>query len=113
MRAHACVHVLLATSLVVLPGCGGAPAPAATVSPASAPAPTAEYDPSRALGALFGDVQMAGIFPDSKTFADARALRAPADILASYVAAKSSPGFDLRAFVAQNFAAPPDAGAGV
>jgi hypothetical protein len=33
------------------------------------------YDASRDLGSLFHDVQMARVFPDSKTFVDARLAR--------------------------------------
>jgi alpha,alpha-trehalase len=69
------------------------------------------YDPSRDLGVLFHDVQMAAVFPDSKTFVDARPLAAPVDIVARYAAAKDKAGFDLKAFVEQNFEAPKLAGA--
>ncbi|MFL5560620.1 MAG: alpha,alpha-trehalase TreF [Gemmatimonadaceae bacterium] len=68
------------------------------------------YDPSRDLGPLFHDVQMAAVFPDSKTFVDARPLDAPAVVAARYVAARDSAGFDLKAFVARNFEAPKLAG---
>lgn len=72
------------------------------------PAATAEvgYDPARALGALFADVQLAKLFPDSKTFVDARARRAPAEIAAAYGAARNSAGFALRAFVEEHFEVP-------
>jgi len=30
------------------------------------------YDPAHDIGALFSDVQLSGIFPDSKEFVDAR-----------------------------------------
>ena len=73
---------------------GGAAAPAA---------PAAAYDPSRDLGQLFHDVQLSGIFPDSKTFADSRPLAAPADVLARYLVEREAPGFQLRAFVARHF----------
>src|SRR3989454_9079257 len=46
------------------------------------PAGVARYDPARDLGPLFQDVQLAGIFADSKTFVDARPLLAPAEIAA-------------------------------
>ena len=38
------------------------------------------YDPAHALGTLFADVQLTGIFPDSKEFVDARPRAAPAGI---------------------------------
>src|SRR2546427_454649 len=40
------------------------------------------YDPARDLGPLFHDVQLSGIFADSKTFVDARPRLAPATIVA-------------------------------
>ena len=64
------------------------------------------YEPSRDLGALFAAVQLSGLFADSKTFADARPLGAPAAIVADYLRHRGDPGFDLRAFVAAHFALP-------
>ena len=64
------------------------------------------YDPAHDLGPLFQAVQLSGIFEDSKTFADARLRFAPQDITARYVSAKSSPQFNLREFVAQQFELP-------
>ena len=85
----------------------GCRAPASDVTPAQAVAAAAQtYEPSRDLGQLFHDVQMARIYPDGKTFVDARPRSAPAEIVAKYLAARSAPGFDLRAFVEQNFEAP-------
>ena len=101
----------LAAALLLATGCrAGGPAPAGP--PAARPAAAAVgYDPSRALGPLFADVQLAGVFPDSKTFVDARPLRPPDAVAAAYLATRSSPGFDLRAFVAREFS-PPRAAAG-
>jgi len=76
------------------------------------PALAARYDPSRSLGPLFHDVQLAPLFPDSKTFVDARPLFAPSEIATRYAAAKASPPFDLRAFVEQHFSLPRPAGEG-
>ena len=81
-----------------------------TAEPVQQPVDAARYDPSRALGPLFHDVQMARVFPDSKTFVDSRPLLAPAEIAARYAAAKGATGFDLRAFVQQNFEMPRPAG---
>jgi alpha,alpha-trehalase len=64
------------------------------------------YDPAHDLGPLFHDVQMSGIFPDSKTFVDARPLFPPAEIVARYH------GSDLKAFVQQNFELPRPIGEG-
>jgi alpha,alpha-trehalase len=71
------------------------------------------YDPAHDLGPLFHDVQMAAIFADSKTFADARARQAPDEIVARYGALRGTPDFDLRAFVAEHFQAPAAPATGV
>jgi alpha,alpha-trehalase len=64
------------------------------------------YDPAHDLGPLFHDVQMAAIFADSKTFADASARQAPDVIVARYAALRGRRDFDLKAFVAEHFQAP-------
>ena len=69
-----------------------------------------EYDPAHDIGSLFSDVQLSGIFPDSKEFVDALPRSAPAAIAARYDSARRAPGFVLRAFVDQNFALPQQAG---
>jgi alpha,alpha-trehalase len=102
----------------------GGPAPA---QPASAPAVarTADQDaaasggnapseasrvvptpPSERYGALFRDVELAHVFPDSKTFADMVPNSDPQQIVTTYQVERSSPGFDLRGFVAQHFSGP-------
>ena len=63
-------------------------------------------------GQLFVDVQLQRVFPDSKTFADAVPNDAPATILQRYGAERVRPGFDLEAFVAQNFSLPRPQGQG-
>src|SRR5437773_4253077 len=106
-------------------GCGGwgrlllslAAACAATTCTSSRtstnlPQPPARYEPAHDLGVLFHDVQLSGIFEDSKTFADARPLRAPSEIVAGYAAARSSPQFKLRGIVAQHFEVPRPVGEG-
>jgi len=70
------------------------------------------YDPAHDIGSLFSDVQLSGIFPDSKEFVDARPRFAPATIEARYDSARRTTGFVLRAFVAQNFVLPPQQAAG-
>jgi alpha,alpha-trehalase len=100
--------ILLALALVT--GACHAPARSAVTSPPSrhstAAAATAFYAPSRALGSLFADVQMAGVFPDSKTFADAVPREAPAAITARYADERTRPDFDLAAFVHAHFDLP-------
>jgi alpha,alpha-trehalase len=83
--------------------------PAATGAVAARPA-AARYDPAHDLGPLFGDVQTAGVFADSKTFVDARPRRSPAEIAARYAAERGGAGFSLRTFVERNFALPRSAG---
>ena len=105
------LKIAIALAAVLAAGCG-APAPresTAAVHPAPA---AAAYDPSRALGPLFHAVQMAGVFPDSKTFVDARPLSAPADVVRRYEAERGAAGFDLRAFVQREFELPRAAGEG-
>ena len=97
-------------ALVVLAtGCRTATPVAATPAAAA----SRIYDASRDLGQLFHDVQMARVFPDSKTFVDARPRSSPAEIAARYAAEKARPGFDLRAFVTEHFEAPRAAGEGI
>jgi alpha,alpha-trehalase len=99
-------------ALALAAGCRAVtPAPAPRVSQQPIFAAT-HYDPSRALGPLFHDVQMSGIFPDSKTFVDARPLFPPAEIVARYATARSAPSFSLRTFVEQHFELPRPAGEG-
>jgi len=75
------------------------------------PAGPSSYDPAHDIGALFSDVQLAGVFPDSKEFVDARPRSAPATIEARYDSARRTNGFVLRNFVEQNFDLPAQAGA--
>ncbi|MDE9619346.1 alpha,alpha-trehalase [Citrobacter portucalensis] len=70
-------------------------------APAATPAP-----PDILLGPLFNDVQMAKLFPDQKTFADAVPNSDPLMILADYRMQKNQSGFDLRHFVQVNFTLP-------
>src|SRR3989442_2711920 len=79
------------------------------------PAGVARYDPARDLGPLFQDVQLSGIFADSKTFVDARPLRPPAEIATRYASAGitgGGGGGTLRPFVEQCFRLPRPLGEG-
>jgi len=62
--------------------------------------------PSEAYGALYRDVELAHLFPDSKTFADMVPNAPPQQIVAAYTSAKPQPGFNLAAFVHQYFVTP-------
>jgi len=68
--------------------------------------PVLRYDPANHLGPLFQAVQLAGVFPDSKTFADARPISAPETIVERWRAERTSRGFDLAAFVERHFEVP-------
>ena len=70
------------------------------------------YDPAHDIDTLFADVQLSGVFSDSKEFVDARPRFAPALIEARYDSARRTQGFVLRAFVDQTFVLPPPAGDG-
>jgi alpha,alpha-trehalase len=80
---------------ISLPGSAGGP------STASPPAP-----PSVEFGELYRAVQMAGLFDDQKTFADAIPDEAPDKVMAEYETEKQQPGFDLKAFVDRHFTKP-------
>ena len=71
------------------------------------------YDPVRELSPMFERVQLAGIFDDSKTFADARPRFAPSAILARYADANRGAAFDLRVFVDSNFDIPRPVGSNI
>lgn len=62
--------------------------------------------PDILLGPLFNDVQIAKLFPDQKTFADAVPKSDPLTILADYRMQRRQSGFDLRHFVDMNFTLP-------
>ena len=99
--------LLAALLIVVAAGCRTAPLPAS----APAVADTAHYYPSIDLGPLFADVQLGGVFADSKTFVDARPLAPPGSVVASYRHLRDRPDFELSAFVRSQFALPDTAGA--
>jgi len=66
----------------------------------------APLSPAQRFGRLFHDVQMRGLFNDSKTFADAQPRRADAAILAAYARCDCSTDAALKAFVLANFTLP-------
>jgi neutral trehalase len=73
---------------------------AQTVGPVYTTPPSIEY------GELYRDVELASIFPDSKTFPDLIPDAPPATILREYSAAKRAPGFELSTFVEKHFTGP-------
>src|SRR5207244_8002727 len=80
--------------------------------PSGRPTVRPSYDPAHDIGALFSDVQLSGIFPDSKEFVDAHPKSEPRVIEVRYDSARRTPGFVLRAFVEQNFVLPQPAADG-
>jgi alpha,alpha-trehalase len=97
---------LLVLAAGLTPGCR-APSDSAVLAGPGAD----RYEPSRDLGPLFQAVQLARLFPDSKTFADARPLLGPEEITADYGATRTSDAFDLRAYVERHFEIPRPAAA--
>ncbi|TAE31098.1 MAG: alpha,alpha-trehalase TreA [Cytophagales bacterium] len=65
-----------------------------------------QASPDVLLGQLFIDVQLGRVFSDSKTFVDCTPKQAPEQILALYEAQKNAPGFDMSAFVHEQFEVP-------
>ncbi|CAB3760356.1 Periplasmic trehalase [Paraburkholderia solisilvae] len=72
----------------------------------SGPSPVVPVPPSELYGALYRDVELAHLYPDSKTFADMIPNDAPSRIVDEYTQQKSRAGFDLKAFVAAHFTLP-------
>jgi alpha,alpha-trehalase len=62
--------------------------------------------PDQLLGDLFDDVQLSGIFADSKTFVDCTPKMPPGELVALYETQKDTPDFDLSAFVHEHFTLP-------
>ncbi|GAB3829228.1 alpha,alpha-trehalase TreA [Hymenobacter jeollabukensis] len=66
----------------------------------------AQPSPRQLYPALFKAVQLGHVFPDGKTFVDARPRRNPADIERLYLQQRGQSGFSLPGFVAQHFELP-------
>lgn len=98
MTARRALQLLLAAFL--LAGCRTTPQPDQVLEKHGV------YAPSHDLGMLFHDVQMAGVFEDSKTFVDARPAVAPEALRRVYDESKRRPLFDLDSFVASHFELP-------
>ena len=93
-----------ALSLVLIGGVAAAAQPLAATPPRAFPSP-----PQELFDGLFTAVQSAGIYPDSKLFADAVPQAAPAEILAQYRAQRPDSVAALRAFVEAHFVLPAEA----
>ncbi|CAN5135793.1 alpha,alpha-trehalase [soil metagenome] len=110
LRSRASVPRALLALWLATVACQPVPATSEPRPAAAAEAGTA-YEPSRSLGRLFHDVQVAALFPDSKTFADAQPRMAPEEIVRRYAVARESAAFDLGAFVRMHFEMPASVGA--
>jgi alpha,alpha-trehalase len=75
----------------------------------AAPSQAVPRPPSVQFAGLYRAVEMSGMFPDQKSFADAIPDAPPETIMAEYDGAKTRPGFDLKAFVAAHFKQAPRA----
>ncbi|RMG70202.1 MAG: alpha,alpha-trehalase TreF [Bacteroidetes bacterium] len=75
-------------------------------APETIPAATGWQGPQETFPRLFREVQMARVFPDSKTFADCTPRQSPAEIRAAYAQASDQAIFDLSAFVEAHFELP-------
>lgn len=64
------------------------------------------FKPWKAYGPLFQDVQMAGVFKDSKTFVDCTPNSSAEDLVAMYEEFKGQKDFDINRFVEDNFQLP-------
>jgi alpha,alpha-trehalase len=75
-------------------------------------APSGQLGPAKLYGELFHQVQMSGIYSDSKTFVDSTPRHSAAVIMGEYHESKDEPGFDLESFVEDNFILPPNIASG-
>lgn len=71
------------------------------------------YKPQEDLGQLFIDIQMAGLYEDSKTFVDADPKHSPDSIIGFYERERQQAGFDLKDFVETYFDVPHAGGGSV
>ncbi len=94
----------LLAAVLLAPAQGASPAPGRAAS--AAPVPATRAPPSVLFGPLYQAVELASVFPDQKTFADAIPNQDPGTIMADYDRTSSRPGFDLKAFVAEHFTLP-------
>ncbi|MEL6560304.1 MAG: alpha,alpha-trehalase TreF [Bacteroidota bacterium] len=70
------------------------------------------YIPQDDLGELFVDIQMSGIFEDSKTFVDSNPKSSPQAIVDEYQKVKGQKDFNLKQFVFRNFDVPTEQSSG-
>ncbi|WP_258105155.1 alpha,alpha-trehalase TreF [Marinoscillum sp. MHG1-6] len=93
MKPHFFSLMVIASLVIGLSGCDKKPK-------------STYYQPWVDMKELFHEVQMNRVFEDSKTFVDCIPLKNPEDIMKEYKASRGREGFDLKAFVQQNFELP-------
>jgi alpha,alpha-trehalase len=77
------------------------------VSCKETPQPAVRHtSPRNLFPGLFDTVQLANVFADSKTFPDCVPLKLPQEIMESYQDNKTSPDFNLKRFILENFRVP-------
>ncbi|MDQ2772266.1 MAG: alpha,alpha-trehalase TreF [Bacteroidota bacterium] len=98
---------LLSVSAALLAATPATPARAATAHAVRHPTPAPPpRSPRQLFPGLFEAVQLGRIFPDNKTFVDARPRQRPVTILAAWRRENNQSGFDLKAFVLAHFVLP-------
>ncbi|MCG6574781.1 alpha,alpha-trehalase TreA [Pseudomonas sp. AF32] len=90
----------LSFAAVLCAACSSQPAATWSYSDAQGRTP---LPPDQAYPELFEAVQRDQVFTDQKHFVDALPIRDPSTISADYLARRGSAGFDLKAFVKDNF----------
>lgn len=75
--------------------------------PGKNPDSSQRLSPDERFGELFTQVQMTGVFSDSKTFVDSEPKYTTDKILKEYRAVKNQPGFQLPLFIEEYFSLPP------
>ncbi len=97
---------LAVVAALAVAGCRPTETKSTVASTIASEAGSTMYDPSRDLGSLFADVQLARVFPDSKTFADAIPRDGAPAVRAAYESARRAGPVNLPAFVATHFELP-------
>jgi alpha,alpha-trehalase len=98
--------VTLPASAVAANAASSAPVRRAEDADHAQPSPVVPTPPSELYGELYRDVELAHLYPDSKTFADMSPNEPPPRIIADYNSARTQPRFDLKQFVEQHFTLP-------
>jgi alpha,alpha-trehalase len=114
-HAHRFLSTTLCAAALLVAGVQSAAAQTLSVNPASSAAtgivngnasPVVPVPPSELYGVLYRDVELAHLYPDSKTFADMVPNAPPQQIVADYARQKDDAQFALKSFVAQRFTLP-------